>query len=79
LGGTSAVYPSEIGFQGFIRDNCGTSYRTYTGRDFDTDTIYSVAYLSPTEAGWKKGDRGVTCFVYRIDGRSITGSVRAAR
>ena len=55
------------------------AYRSYTGRDFETDTTYDFSYMTPTTAGWTKGDRVIDCFVVRVDGQSFKGSVKAVK
>jgi len=78
-GEAGAAYPSDAGFVSFIGAQCVPAYRSYTGRDFDTDTTYDFSYLTPTTVGWAKGDRVVDCFVIRADGQAAKGSVRAQR
>jgi hypothetical protein len=78
-GGANGAYPSEDAFASFVRTQCVPAYRSYTGREFDTDTTYDVQYLTPTTSSWAKGDRGIDCVVLRVDGGMFKGSVRAAR
>jgi hypothetical protein len=78
-GDAGAAYPSDDALESYIGGQCVPAYRSYTGRDFDSDTTYDFSYLSPTTAGWAKGDRVVDCFVIRADGQAAKGSVRAQR
>jgi hypothetical protein len=78
-GDANAVYPGDATFDAFARDQCVPAYRTYTGRDFDSDETYDIQYLTPTTEGWNKGDRAVDCFLLRVDGQSFKGSVKASR
>jgi len=78
-GESGAAYPSDDAFVSFIGAQCVPAFKAYTGRDFDTDTIYDFSYLTPTTSGWAKGDRVVDCFVVRIDGQPGKGTVKAQR
>ncbi len=78
-GEASAAYPADAAIDAFAHDQCVPAYRTYTGRDFDSDETYDIQYLTPTTDGWKKGDRAVDCFLLRVDGQSVKGSAKASR
>ncbi|MDP9223739.1 MAG: response regulator [Actinomycetota bacterium] len=77
--GANGAFPGEAAFAAFVQAQCVPAYRNYTGRDFDTDTTYDVSFLVPTTEGWAKGDHVIDCFVLRIDGQPLKGSVKAAR
>lgn len=77
--GTADSYPGTPGFTRFAEGSCVGAFRTYTGRDFEADTVYDISFLRPTTDGWAKGDRGVTCYVVRVDGKPITGTLKTAR
>lgn len=78
-GAASGAYPGDEAFTSFVRDQCLPAYRSYTGRNFDTDATYDFQWLTPTASGWAKGDRAINCFVLRVDGQPNTGSVKASR
>ena len=78
-GAASNAYPADEAFTSFVRDQCLPAYRGYTGREFDTDETYDFQWLTPTAAGWAKGDRAINCFVLRVDGQPFKGSVKASR
>jgi hypothetical protein len=75
---SGSAYPADATLNSFIENQCVPAYRTYTGRDFDSDKTYDIYYFSPTEDGWKKGDHTIDCFLTRADGQSFQGSVRVA-
>ena len=78
-GEANAAYPSDDAFLSLVGAECMPAYRTYTGRDFETDTTYDFSYMTPTAEGWTKGDRVFDCFVVRVDGQSFKGSVKALK
>lgn len=68
--------PSDESMEEFTRANCNPAFHQYAGTDYDTDTTYVMEYLHPLADGWAEGDRGLTCYVLRIDGNRLTGSIR---
>jgi len=78
-GEANAAYPSDDEFLSLVGDECMPAYLSYTGRDFETDTTYDFSYMTPTPQGWTEGDRGIDCFVVRVDGQSFKGSVKALK
>jgi hypothetical protein len=71
------AYPVISGFDDYIEDNCVPAFRTYTGREYATDTEYELGYFHPTLSGWGEGDRGFTCHVYRVDRAKMSSSIRS--
>ena len=72
-------YPNKTAFESFVKAQCVPAFKTYTGRDFDTDETYDMSFLFPVTDGWAKGDHSVECFVIRVDGQSFKGTIKAAR
>ena len=72
----STGYPSEDAFQTFVLDRCIGAFQTYTGQNYQQATELDIQPFWPTEEGWGKGDKEVTCFVVRVDGGSMTTSVK---
>ena len=79
MSGSDDVYPGVDVFDTYVQGQCVPAFRSYTGRDFDTDDVFDMSYVHPTPDGWTDGDRVVTCFVFRIDNLSMSTSVKAAR
>jgi hypothetical protein len=52
------------------------AFEAYTGRDWETDTELDLGYFYPTADGWPSGDREVACYVARLDGVSMSASVK---
>jgi hypothetical protein len=76
---TAGGYPGKTAFQSFVKAQCVPAFRTYTGRDFDTDQTYDMSFLFPLTDGWAKGDHTVQCFAIRVDGQSFKGTIKTAR
>lgn len=75
--GREVAYPVVSGFDDYVLDYCVPAFNSYTGRDFETATALEIGYFSPTLDGWRDGDRGFSCHVYRVDEQKLTASVRA--
>jgi hypothetical protein len=71
----SATYPTEDAFSEFVLDRCVDAFQAYTGEAYGEGDLDIQPYW-PTEEGWGRGDKEVTCFAIRVDGGTMTGSVR---
>jgi hypothetical protein len=74
--GPDEAYPVVSGFEDYVVQNCVPIFQSYTGRDYDTDTELGLSWLQPTLSSWGAGDRGFTCYVKKLDGNKMSGSVR---
>ena len=72
----STGYPTEDAFQGFVLDRCIGAFQTYTGKSYQDATELDIQPFWPTEEGWGKGDKEVTCFAVRVDGKTMATSVK---
>ena len=72
----SATYPTEDAFQSFVLDRCIGAFQSYTGRAYQDAQELDIQPFWPTEEGWGKGDKEVTCFAVRVDGGQLTGTVK---
>ncbi len=68
--------PSGAEIDRFVEAQCVPAFNTYTGLDYATDPTYGISSLSPTTSGWQSGDREVSCFAVRIDGATMTASLK---
>lgn len=75
--GSNDVYPTDAELDAHTLANCLPAYKSYTGRDFETDELMDIGRFYPTKDGWKGGDRGVTCYAIRIDGAAVTTSIKS--
>jgi hypothetical protein len=55
-------YPTEQTFEDYMSASCLPAFETYIGRDYDS-SVLEIYWLSPTEQGWRIGDRSVQCAV----------------
>ena len=76
--GENNAYPSDDTILTFVGTNCLPAFASYTGKEYDGQVL-DVGYFHPTSEGWGKGDRGVICYAYNIDGSTTTGSVKVAQ
>jgi hypothetical protein len=72
----SDTYPGVDAFDTFVLTQCVPAFEAYTGRDWETDTELDLGYFYPTADGWPSGDREVACYVARLDGVSMSASVK---
>lgn len=71
-------YPIEMTMTRYLSENCSPAFNTYTGLDYETDTTYDFGAFYPTRESWNNGDRGVICYLYRLDEQKLTQSVAAS-
>jgi hypothetical protein len=76
--GDSKTYPTLSAFDDFGVANCGPAFNAYTGRDIANETELTMGYFYPLAEGWAKGDREMTCYAIRKDGKTVTASVKKA-
>lgn len=77
--GSTESYPI-IGnhFVELASTQCLPAATTYLGVDFDTRQDLDVGLFYPTLSSWKGGDRGVTCYLYKIDKAKLAAPLKAA-
>jgi hypothetical protein len=71
------TYPGEEAFTEFASETCIPAFEAYTGVALADAAELDVWFLYPHERGWMQGDHEVACYLFRIDGETITGSRRA--
>ncbi len=76
LAGANDAYPSQSDVVSYVAANCVPAYEAYTGLSFQAQQDWDIGWFSPTEEGWKKGERSVSCYTYRVDDTTTKGSVR---
>ena len=72
-----ATYPTDTDLLAFASSACAPAFDTYTGTAIETNPTLDFSMFYPTEDGWADGDRDVLCYLVRIDGGPMTGSLRA--
>jgi hypothetical protein len=76
--GADNAYPADAAVESYVTAQCLPAWQAYTGKDFNSEVVLTLGYLTPTQEGWGKGDRGVTCYAAREDGAPMTSSVKKA-
>jgi hypothetical protein len=76
--GGPRAYPSDDQFTDILNPECTPAFDSYTGLSFDTALDFDWGVFTPGVAGWNDGDREVTCYIVRVDGAKLSGSMRAA-
>ena len=76
--GPSTTYPDQNAFQTWVLDRCIGAFQGYVGRSYQEAEELDIQPFWPTEEGWGKGDKEMTCFIVRVDSGTMTGSVKAA-
>jgi Septum formation len=76
--GTGTSYPISLGLDSFVETACVPAFKTYVGREIDSDPDHSIGYFYPTRDGWSSGDRTITCYVARPDEGQMTESVKGS-
>lgn len=70
--------------EGFPGDNvvaneadavCYDAFESFVGLDYESSEL-DFGWLVPTADSWDAGDRVITCFVYRLDLKKVTGTLR---
>ncbi|HET7031171.1 MAG TPA: septum formation family protein [Candidatus Limnocylindrales bacterium] len=60
----------------FLSSACGPAWLTYVGQDAATSQVFDIGAFYPRDQDWTDGDRGVTCYTYRVDGAAMTTSLK---
>jgi hypothetical protein len=72
----SGDYPGVDHFRTMAVAQCVPAAAAYLGiTDFATRTDIDAGYFYPTSESWATGDRGVTCYMYRIDEQKLIVSL----
>jgi hypothetical protein len=58
--------------------NCLPAFSAYTGLELLSQEVLDMGYMVPADDSWRDGDRKVICYVLRLDGTTMTQSVRTA-
>lgn len=69
------TYPGDTLVTDVANDGCLQLFAIYVGSDYWASSL-DFGYLTPTSQSWEAGDREVVCFLYSMDLRPLTGSVR---
>jgi hypothetical protein len=76
--GGPRAFPTDDQLSDIISPRCASAFDAYTGLDYDAAVEFDWGAFTPSSSSWSDGDREIACYVERVDGRKITGSMRAA-
>ncbi|MEA2544862.1 MAG: hypothetical protein QOI09_135 [Chloroflexota bacterium] len=68
--------PTRAELISFLGTQCGTIFTQYTGIDVNAQDVLDYGAFYPSDKDWANGDRGVTCYTYRVDEAPMGGSVK---
>lgn len=71
------AFPTDDAIYAFLTAKCLPAYKTYTGKDIDSEPAFDIGWFQPTAEGWKDGDQEMTCYLYRVDDGTFKGSQKA--
>ena len=60
----------------FLSSSCGPLWVTYIGQEAAGSQVFDIGAFYPRDQDWNDGERGVTCYTYRIDGATMTSSLK---
>jgi hypothetical protein len=60
----------------YLAGACGPAWISYVGQEAVSSQVLDVGAFYPRDKDWTDGDRGVTCYTYRVDGAAMTSSVK---
>lgn len=72
---TSSPFPGRAAVRRLASEACMPEFEGYVGT-LPHRTLLDVSFYSPTETGWRAGDRQVVCVVKDPFGKALTESVR---
>jgi len=75
--GGDAPYPGQSHFQDLATSQCLPAASAYLGVDFDQRQDLDAGYLYPTTDSWEDhDDRGLTCYMYKLDETKLTAPLK---
>lgn len=63
----------------YFGTTCLPILNTYIGEDATTQKVLDFGAFYPTDEGWGKGDRSITCYLYRVDEGPMTTTMKGAK
>jgi putative regulator of septum formation len=70
--------PADAAMLDYLYNVCGPLFISYVGPVAAGVGNLDAGAFYPPDKGWADGDRGITCYAYRVDRAPMTGSVKAA-
>lgn len=72
--GTAPLAESQL--IAYLGSACGPLFISYVGQEAVNAEVLDFGAFYPRDQDWTDGDRGVTCYVYRIDEKPVTSSLK---
>jgi hypothetical protein len=72
--GTAPLTESQL--IDFLSSSCAPLWLTYIGNEAANSQVFDIGAFYPRDSDWTDGDRGMTCYTYRIDGAAMTSSLK---
>ncbi|MEO5941282.1 MAG: septum formation family protein [Candidatus Limnocylindrales bacterium] len=60
----------------YLTTTCAPVFASYVGQVAATNGVLDFGAFYPLDKDWNDGDRGVTCYAYRIDEKPMTTSLK---
>ncbi len=70
-----APLPTDAAMASYLSETCGNALMAYV--DTADAATYDLGAFYPLEKDWDKDERGVTCYLTKLDGSSMTASAKA--
>ena len=67
---------TETQLRDFLGSACTPAFISYIGQDAVTAGVLDFGAFYPRDKDWTDGDRGVTCYAYRVDEKPMTSSIK---
>lgn len=74
----AGAYPGRVAIEFYAEEECINAFDDYVGVAYEDSELF-LSYLSPTEDGWNRGDKVVTCVITAEEGQKLTGSMKDSR
>jgi hypothetical protein len=67
---------AQSSLEAFLGSTCDPAFARYLGTSDFGGLDFGAFY--PLEKDWADGERGITCYLYKVDGSTMTTSLKAA-
>jgi hypothetical protein len=71
-------FPGDEAVERIAVDGCFQPFEAFVGRDYASSRL-DFGWVIPTDSSWAVGDREVVCFLFDVEFRDLTGSMRGSR
>jgi hypothetical protein len=62
----------------FLTTSCAPAFTAYVGQESANSGVLDFGAFYPADKEWNDGDRGITCYVDRVDDAAMTTSLKKA-